>query len=98
MKIQNINELFEEQDRLEKSLCKELQIPDFKDSYAALIKQVEQLHKEDVWFLLFRHDIPFHSEDFRDYSEAKRIVFKGLWIDEKKYDAMITWICEYLNV
>lgn len=33
-----------------------------------------------------------------DYSDAKRIIFEGKFIDSDIYDKQIGWICKYLKV
>ena len=98
MQVELASDMIARFEKNQKSLCSELGIANFKESEEKLIRQVEQLTKVDVWNLMYSHDLQYHSEDFIEYSEAKRIVFRGLWINEEIYDTMIDWICEYLNV
>lgn len=59
------------------------------------IKFIESFDKEDIFSILFCENIPKKWPD--GYSQAKRIVFRGRWIDCQKYDRLIGYILDYLN-
>lgn len=98
MEIISSQDFLEQCKNTERTLLKELGIRNFNNSEKKLIKEVESLTKEDVFYLLCLHGIEFRSGDFVDYSKAKMIIYRGLWINSRTYDALNDWISEYLNV
>ena len=63
------------------------------------IKTIEEQTKEQVINILKSHNLGINKKrKYRDYSEAKKIVFKEQFIDCDIYDKQIGWICGYLKL
>ncbi len=59
-------------------------------------EEVERRDKQDVFLLLDWAGIKQGTP--HAYSKAKRLLFMGLWLNEKIYDRQIGWLCEYLGL
>ena len=59
---------------------------------------IEVRNQEEIETILGEAGIQRGSRKWRDYSKAKKLIFKGLWIDSEIYDKQIIWITEYLNL
>ena len=66
--------------------------------YIDKIKKIESLTKQEITSFLELNEIFRNSQNWRDYSKAKRLIFDGEWIDEKIYDSHIDIITEYLGL
>ncbi len=66
-------------------------------SYPEEIRAVESQDREHVIDLLHRAGIEPGSE-LRKYQEAKRIIFRGLWIDTKAYERLLGHVVNYLGM
>ena len=62
------------------------------------IKMIENRSKEQVEMVLHLHQLGNRKYKVGDYSEAKRAVFRGQFIDCNIYDKQIGWICDYLGI
>jgi len=58
---------------------------------------VETQTRENVIDLLHRAGIEAGSE-FKKYSEAKRIIFRGLFINTNEYERIIGYVANYLGL
>jgi len=64
-----------------------------------VIKKIEQRKQGDVILLLQSKGLGRNRRrKQRDYSEAKKIVFEGMFINSEIYDRQIGWICDFLRV
>lgn len=64
-----------------------------------LIKIIENQSKEQIIRLLQSHALgKDRKRKYKDYSEAKKIVFQGQFINCDIYDKQIGWVCDYLKL
>lgn len=54
--------------------------------------------RESVFLALSRAGIKKNSDDYRDYSGAKKLIFRGEFIDHNDYDRILGWIIDYTGV
>ena len=66
-------------------------------SYPEEIRAVETQTRENVIDLLHRAGIEPGAE-LRKYQEAKRIIFRGLWIETKAYERLLGHVVNYLGM
>jgi len=73
----------------------EAEMPDRREE----VKEIEGRTKEDIIKLLKHNGIGgVRSHRHYDYGEAKKLCFKGLFINSDIYDKQIKWICNYLKI
>lgn len=64
-----------------------------------IIKAIEIKTKPEVIDLLKRYGLGrIRRRKMQDYGIAKRLCFKGLFINSEIYDKQIGWICDYLRI
>ena len=62
------------------------------------IHMIESRSRKEVEAILAKAGMKRGSQDFRNYVEAKRLIFRGHWITKKIYDQQIQWILSYLGL
>jgi len=63
------------------------------------IKTIEKQTKEQIIDLLQSHNLGTNKRrKYKDYSEAKKLVFKRRFINCDIYDKQISWICDFLKL
>lgn len=63
------------------------------------IQEIEARTEKEVIDILNANSLgKIRRHKMIDYSDAKRIIFEGKFIDSGIYDKQIGWICKYLKV
>jgi hypothetical protein len=79
--------------------CADFLIQSLQDeTVAPEIAEIETRTKDEIYELLHSEGIQKNSESWRDYARAKKLVFRGHWIDEATHEKQTDWIVEYLGL
>jgi len=83
-------------------LCKPIDFLTLRDPDPEMLNAdihiIEARTKEEIEIILEEAGIQRGSQNWRDYSKTKRLIFKGLCINSGIYSEQSQWICDYLNL